>query len=112
MLQPESQELLNDIQASISRSILRSDGKTVLPSIAGVKEPFHITVPKINQTRNSALTRAYMEMMYSGNLIEDQIRMIVNYRSHHHDLILGMPTAYAFKTGILAGFLSYGYSMA
>jgi hypothetical protein len=35
--------------------------------------------------------------------------MIVAYRSHHHDTILGLPTAYGFKTGDVAGFLTYGH---
>ena len=35
--------------------------------------------------------------------------MIVEYRSHHYDSILGLPTAYGFHTGELAGFLSYGH---
>jgi hypothetical protein len=35
--------------------------------------------------------------------------MIVDYRSHHHDVILGMPSAYGFNTGVMAGFLSYGH---
>jgi hypothetical protein len=108
-LQRESQELLNDIQSAISRSILKVQGETILPAIAGVNEPFHIAVPTDKSDPQFRSYRAYMEMMYSGNLTGDQVRSIVNYRSHHHDVILGMPTAYGYTTGILAGFLSYGY---
>ena len=108
-LQRESQDLLSDIQTSISRSILKVDGEDILPTIAGVKEPFHIAVPKDKSDPQFRSYRAYMEMMYSGNLTEDQVKMIVNYRSHHHDLILGLPAAYGFNTGIVAGFLSYGH---
>jgi len=84
-------------------------GENILPAIAGVKEPFHVAVSKDKSDPQFRSYRAYMEMMYSGNLTEDQVKMIVSYRSHHHDVILGMPTAYGFNTGILAGFLSYGY---
>jgi hypothetical protein len=50
-----------------------------------------------------------MEMMYSGILNADEVKMIVDYRTRHHDVILGMPAAYGLNTGILAGFLSYGH---
>ena len=48
-------------------------------------------------------------MMYSGILTKEQVGWIVAYRATHHDIILGVPTAYGFKTGDLAGFLSYGH---
>jgi hypothetical protein len=47
--------------------------------------------------------------MYSGSLTKEQVQMIVAYRSNHHDIILGLPTAYGHNTGELAGFLSYGH---
>ena len=53
--------------------------------------------------------RAYMEMLYSGNLTEQQAKMVVDYRTNHHDIILGVPTAYGYKTADIAGFLSYGH---
>ena len=105
----EGSELRKDIDTSISRSILTIDGERILPSIAGVKEPFHIAVPRDETDPQFRSYRAYMEMMYSGSLTKAQVQMIVDYRSHHHDVILGMPTAYGYKTGELAGFLSYGY---
>jgi hypothetical protein len=108
-LQRESQDLEHDIQTAISRSTLSLDGERILPAIAGVKEPFHIAVARDKTDPQYRSYRAYMEMMYSGNLTEAEVRMIVDYRSHHHDTILGLPTAYGFKTGDLAGFLSYGH---
>jgi hypothetical protein len=36
------------------------------------------------------------------------VQWVVDYRAHHHDQILGMPTAYGYNTGELACFLSYG----
>jgi hypothetical protein len=105
----EATELRKDIDASISRSILTVDGEKILPSIAGVKEPFHATVARDETDPQFRSYRAYMEMMYSGSLTKEQVQMIVEYRSNHHDVILGVPTAYGYKTGELAGFLSYGY---
>jgi len=105
----ESDELRADIQRAISKSLLKLDGETILPSIAGVKEPFHVAVPKDAADPQYRSYRAYMEMMYSGILTGQQVEQIVRYRAHHHDTILGVPTAYGYKTGILAGFLAYGH---
>jgi hypothetical protein len=105
----ESEEMEKDIQKSISRSILQSEGKPVLPSIAGVKEPFHIVVPRDDKDPQFRSYRAYMEMLFSGDLTKEQVRMVVDYRNSHHDVILGMPTAYGYATTELAGFLSYGH---
>jgi hypothetical protein len=108
-LSREAEELQQDIQTSISRSILQSDGKAVLPSIAGVKEPFHIVVPRDETDPQFRSYRAYMEMLYSGSLTKEQAKMVIDYRNNHHDVILGVPTAYGFNTTELAGFLSYGH---
>lgn len=108
-LEKEAAALRRDIETSISRSILTMDGERILPSIAGVKEPFHVVVPRDETDPQFRSYRAYMEMMYSGSLTKDQVKMIVQYRSSHHDVILGVPTAYGYKTAELAGFLSYGY---
>jgi hypothetical protein len=108
-LQRESQDLEHDIQMSISRSILNLDGERILPAIAGVNEPFHIVVPHDKTDPQFRSYRAYMEMTYSGILTKDEVKMIVDYRAHHHDTILGLPTAYGYNTGDLAGFLSYGH---
>ncbi len=105
----ESEELQKDIQTSISRSIIQSEGKPVLPSIAGVKEPFHIVVPRDETDPQFRSYRAYMEMLFSGNLTKEQVKMVVDYRNNHHDMILGVPTAYGYATTELAGFLSYGH---
>jgi len=108
----ESESLQKDIQAAISRSMLQSEGKPVLPAIAGVKEPFHVVVPRDPTDPQFRSYRAYMEMLYSGILTRDQVKTVVDYRSAHHDLILGIPTAYGYKTSEIAGFLSYGHGYA
>ena len=105
----ESEELQKDIQTAISRSVIQSEGKPLLPSIAGVKEPFHIVVPRDETDPQFRSYRAYMEMLYSGSLTKKQAKMVIDYRNNHHDVILGVPTAYGYKTTELAGFLSYGH---
>ena len=106
----ESTELQSDLQTSISRSLLHNGGETILPSIAGVKDPFHIVVPRDPTDPQFRSYRAYMEMMYSGLLTQGETEQIVNYRRTHHDIILGIPTAYGYKTGAVAGFLAYGHA--
>jgi len=108
-LQREAAELRKDLDAAISRSVLTVDGAKILPAIAGVKEPFHVVVPRDNRDPQYRSYRAYMEMMYSGSLTKDQARLIHNYRSNHHDMLLGVPTAYGYNTSDIAGFLSYGH---
>jgi hypothetical protein len=111
-LQREADELLHDLNAAISRSILIVDGEKILPAIAGVKAPFHIAVPRDNTDPQFRSYRAYVEMLYSGSLSKDQVRMITDYRASHHDTILGVPTAYGYRTADLAGFLAYGHGFA
>lgn len=108
-LQHEATELRRDIDTAISRSILTVDGEKILPSIAAVKEPFHVVVQRDNRDPQYRSYRAYMEMMYSGSLSKEQARMIHEYRSNHHDMLLGVPTAYGYNTSDIAGFLSYGH---
>ena len=89
--------------------MLKVDDENILPAIAGVKQPFHVAVPGDPSDPQFRSYRAYVEMMDSGILNEAQVKNIVEYRSRHHDVILGMPGAYGFNTGIMAGFLSYGH---
>jgi len=105
----ESNELQTDLQTSISRSLLHDGSETILPSIAGVKDPFHVVVPRDPTDPQFRSYRAYIEMMYSGLMTKEEVEDIVNYRRTHHDIILGIPTAYGYKTGAVAGFLSYGH---
>ena len=104
----EADELHRDIQQAIGRSVLQWDGENILPAIAGVREPFHVAVPRDGSDPQFRSYRAYMEMLHSGNLTLQQAKWIVDYRARHHDQILGLPTAYGYATGELANFLSYG----
>ena len=81
-----------------------------LPAIAGVSQPFHIAVTADKLDSQFRSYRAYMEMLYSGNLTREQAEAIVRYRAAHHDVILGIPTCYGYDTHEVAGFLSYGHA--
>jgi len=106
----EAAMLERDLQTAMSRSLITSTSPICLPSIAGVKEPFHLAV------RRDALDplfrgyRSYMEMLFSGELNRDQVEMIIRYRAAHRDIILGVPTAYGYNTNEPAGFLAYGHA--
>ena len=106
----ESTGLQSDLQTSISRSLLHDGTEAILPTIAGVKEPFHVVVPRDPTDPQFRSYRAYMEMMYSGLTTKEEAEQIVSYRRTHHDIILGIPTAYGYKTGAVAGFLAYGHA--
>jgi hypothetical protein len=106
-LQREAAELQADIETSVSRSMIERDGTRMLPAIAGAKEPFDVAVRLDPHDPQCRAYRAYNEMMYSAILPAAQIRSIVDYRSTHHDVLLGFPTAY--NQPELAGFLAYGY---
>ena len=109
-LQEEARLIGIDVQRAIARSILTNTQPQCLPSIAGAKDPFHIAVERDKLDPQFRSYRAYMEMLYSGNLNRDQVQMIINYRAAHHDTILGIPTCYGYNTHELAGFLSYGHA--
>jgi hypothetical protein len=109
-LREESRALAQDVQTAISRSMLTNTEPPCLPSIAGATEPFHVAVAKDKLDPQFRSYRAYMEMLYSGNLTREQVETIVRYRSAHHDIILGLPTAYGHNTHEVAGFLTYGHA--
>ncbi|MGH8252401.1 MAG: hypothetical protein ACRES2_00045 [Steroidobacteraceae bacterium] len=111
-LQREAAALRADLATSIERSTLLRDGERIIPTIAGVAEPEHIVVPRDNSDPQYRGYRAYMEMLHSGLLTSAQIGAISDYRSHHYDVLLGVPTAYAYNTKEMAGFLAYGNGYA
>lgn len=108
-LQAEAQNLDADLQRAIARSMLTNTAPPCLPAIAGVHEPFHLAVARDKLDPQFRSYRAYMEMLYSGNLTREQVGLIAQYRSAHGDTILGIPTCYGYHTHELAGFLSYGH---
>ncbi len=59
------------------------------------------------------MTRAYranMEMLYSGLLTAAQANLVIDYPARHHDLQVGVATAYGYNTGEMTGFLSCGHA--
>jgi hypothetical protein len=106
----ESKALQKDIQMAIGRSMLKSEASICLPAIAGVKEPFDVALARDPLDPQYRAYRAYMEMLFSGNLAPEEVETIVNYRAAHRDTILGIPTAYGYVTHELAGFLTYGHA--
>ncbi len=109
-LRRESRELAADVQIAIARSMLTNTVPVCLPAIPGVKEPFDVAVQRDKLDPQFRSYRAYMEMLYSGNLTRAQTDSIITYRAAHRDTILGIPTAYGWNTHELAGFLSYGHA--
>ena len=105
----ESEALRKDLVTSYARSMLDDGGQPVLPAIAGVQQPFHIAAASDRLDPQHRSYRAYMEMLYSGSLSREQVGGIVSYRARHHDILLGIPTAYGYDTGEVAGFLAYGH---
>lgn len=108
-LESAAAALRRDLATATARSLLQSEGRTVLPSIAGAKEPMHIAYQRDRSDPQWRSYRAYMEMLHSGILSADQAAMICDYRANHHDVLCGIPVAYGYQTGELAGFLSYGH---
>ena len=108
-LSVEAAQFEKDLQTSISRSILKDSEPVYLPSIAGVKEPFHVAAKRDKLDPQYRSYRPFMEMLFSGNLNREQVATIVKYRAAHRDTILGIPTAYGYNSHEIAGFLTYGH---
>ncbi|HVN99592.1 MAG TPA: hypothetical protein VMT49_06085 [Steroidobacteraceae bacterium] len=107
-LQREATALRADLATAIARSTLVREGERIIPSIAGVAEPEHVAVPRDPLDPQYRGYRAYMELLHSGMLAREQIASICDYRARHFDVLLGVPTAYAYNTREMAGFLAYG----
>jgi hypothetical protein len=108
-LRREARLMEQDTQKAIQRSLLTNTEPACLPAIAGVRQPFHIAVARDKLDPQFRSYRAYMEMLYSGNLTRQQVETIVKYRAARHDIVLGMPTVYGYDTHEWGGFLSYGH---
>jgi len=108
-LRREGKELGVDLQVAVGRSLLTDTSPVCLPAIAGAKEPPHVAAARDGSDPQFRAYRAYMEMLFSGQLNRATAETIVRYREAHRDIILGVPTAYGYNTGELVGFLSYGH---
>ncbi len=107
-LEAEATALRQDLDAGLARSVLDDGGKPIIPAIAGAREAFHVAVARDRLDPQHRTYRGYMEMLFSGSLTREQARTLVDYRARHHDSYLGIGTAYGYRTGELAGFLTYG----
>ena len=108
-LEAESAAMLRDLDTAMQRSTLHVAGETILPTIAGAKEPFHVVLQRDKADPQWRSYRSWMEMLHSGLLSDERINQAIDYREHHHDIILGVPMAYGYRTYEMAGFLSYGH---
>ncbi len=105
----EAEAIVADMNLAMKRSTLTVDGETMVPTIAGAKEPFHIVLQRDRSDPQWRSYRSWMEMLHSGMLTREQADDIIDYRGRHHDVMLGMPMAYGYRTSEMAGFLSYGH---
>src|SRR5262249_25070828 len=74
------------------------------------KEPFDVATSRDVHDPQFRAYRAQMEMLFSGCLSRAQVETIVRYREARRDILLGVPAAYRFESGEMAGFLSYGHA--
>ena len=88
---------------------LHVDGETVLPAIAGATEPAHTVVARDPLDPQFRDYRLIWRCCTPAISLPTRPRQYSTIARHHHDTILGMPAAYGYNTGELAGFLSYGY---
>ena len=136
-LQKAAAALEEDIQTSINRSMDKQAMPPCIPAIAGGQLPDEV-VAKVNlppgmsdraysdQLFSGKLTReqveltkdrtapemfsdrSYVEMLFSGNLTHEQVRTILDCRSTHNDMILGMPSTVSRGDGKkLDGYIIY-----
>jgi hypothetical protein len=110
----EAEALRADIDASIARSVLKSDTGEIVPAIAGARIPPDEALARDGNDPQGPYHRVYMEMLDSGVLSDGQIELVRNYLMHHHGLVLGMPMGWAegAKQCISGGFLASGYGFA
>jgi hypothetical protein len=109
-LQKTAVDLEKDIQASLARSLVKQTAPVCIPAIAG-GQPFDEALAGDRLAPEMYSDRSYVEMLFSGNLTREQVRMIQDYRSTHNDMILGMPSIVSRGDGKkLDGYLLYAHA--
>ncbi len=93
MLIQEAEAVKKDLHASIEKSIDYNQDPAYLPAIAGDKEPLW---------RN----RVYAEMLHSGVLTKEMVKIIARYQSENGQRVLGLPR----RRKAISGFVVYGYA--
>jgi len=113
----EAKAIKEDVNAAISKSVLKIDGKDILPSIAGAKLPAIAAVERDKHDPQWQYWRVFMEMLESGVLSSAQSDLILDYLASHNGVVLGMPGGAlalgAKKHLYTGGMLSadYGYAL-
>ena len=106
----QSKALEKDLQLSIKRSILTQTTPPCIPPIAGGK-PFDMALANDDNAPEKYADRSYVEMLFSGNITREQVKMILDYRATHNDMILGMPSIisrdFSSKSKVLDGYILY-----
>jgi hypothetical protein len=87
----ESAAMKKDLYTAIERSVDRSQSPPYLPAVVG-------------DTPTWGKGRVYSELMQSGVLTADQVKIILNYFNAHGQLVLGLPGG----RNRVGGFLNFG----
>ncbi|MES1147246.1 MAG: hypothetical protein ABUL49_00685, partial [bacterium] len=106
-LSKEAEALRHDLKMAMERSYLHGG---VLPSIAGAKESHDDAHRRSIHDPQARAYRAFNEMFFSGTLRKADVAAILAYRTSCRDILLGVPTAYGYSSGEMAGFLAYGHA--
>lgn len=87
----EAQAMKKDLYTAIERSVVRTQNPPYLPAVVG-------------DTPTWGKGRVYSELMQSGVLTTDQVKIILNYFAAHGNLVLGLPGG----RNRVGGFLNFG----
>ena len=109
-LEIEAALLRKDLDASLEKSVLAINGEKILPLIAGAKVSPDVALARDETDPLADYSRVYMEMLHSGVMSFDQVKMIQEFLSNHHGLVLGLPSLFVKGRYTSFGFLSSGYS--
>lgn len=102
-----SYKLEKDLQNSIRKSINEDTSPPCIPAIAGGM-PFDEVLEKDKTAPEKYSDRSYVEMLFSGILSKDQVKTIIDYRSTHNDMVLGIPTINSrYGNKLLDGYIAY-----
>ena len=100
-----------DLITSAERTVQRDQDPPYLPGIAGVTDP---TPPHLMENVEHGMWiagRIYSELLYSGVLTPELVKIITDYQSANSGRTLGLLRAWEGPGGIgMLGFIVYGYA--
>jgi hypothetical protein len=108
----EAGALKEDLDVSISRSTLIVAGHAAIPAIPGSPLLPDEAIARDQWDPQWQYFRVYMEMLESGILTDEQVRLVQGYLQLHHGLVLGLPASFDRGQYQSYGFLSTGYANA